>query len=53
MLREFYNNNFIKSNISKTKNYRKTRRVDEILLQKIKLIKKTSRYTQSQVEKKL
>ena len=40
MLREFHIKNFIKSNVNKTRNHKKTRRVDEILIQKIKLTKK-------------
>ena len=40
MLREFHIKNFIKSNVNKAKNYKKIRRVDEILMQKVKLTKK-------------
>ena len=40
MLREFHIKNFIKSNVNKAKNHKKTRRVDEILMQKIKLTRK-------------
>ena len=58
MLREFHIKNSIKSNVNKAKNYKKIQRVDEILMQKIKLTKKQTfdlhvSNIQSRVVKKL